>query len=199
MDYWEDGVGYTHAQLHRWSNDSQYFYFTGDRVAGGGCEFFPVDSKWQRLNVNTGQVADFLLPSGRGHAISPDESTLAYASPDTPLYISLYNMHSGQEQKVYLPIDSYLEAAQAGNILWTPDGSAVILAIATGDGCNSSTLNFYLMRVEINTLDITEVVGKSQDLLRPLRLEPSNHLLIRDWNGYSWWVDAKNGELTRAP
>ena len=199
MDYWGDGVGYTYAQLHRWSNDSEYFYFTGDRVAGGGCDFFPVDSKWQRLDVNTGQVTDFLIPLGRGHAISPDESTIAYASPDTPLHIALYDIHSRQEQKVLLPINPNLETAQAGNLLWTPDGKAVILSIASGDGCHSSTLHFYLLRVDLNLLEITELVGKSKDLLRLLRLEPTNHLLIRDWNGYTWWIDATNGEPIPAP
>ena len=198
MDYWGEGIGHTYAQLHQWSNDSQYFYFTGDRVAGGGCNFFPVDSKWQRLNVNTGQVSDFLLPLGRGHAISPDESTIAFASPDTPLHISLYDIHSGHEEKVLLPIDPNLEAAQAGDILWARDGNAVILSVATGD-CNSSTLNFYLMRVDIKTMDITELAGKSKDLLRPVRLESTNHLLIRDWNGYTWWINATNGEPTTAP
>jgi hypothetical protein len=199
LDYRGDGEGYRYAQLHQWSNDSQYFYFTDDRVAGGGCDFFPVDSKWQRLNVDSGQITDFLLPLGRGHAISPDESTIAYVSSDTPLHISLHNIKSGQEQKVLLPIDPNLEAAQAGDILWTPDGNAIILSIATGDGCNSSTLHFYLMRVDINTLNIIELVGNSVDLLRPIRLEPPNHLLIRDWNGYTWWIDATSGEPTIAP
>jgi len=198
MDYWGAGIGHSYAQLHQWSNNSQYFYFTGDRVAGGGCDFFPIDSKWQRLNVITGQVSDFLLPLGRGHAISPDESTIAYTSPDTPVHILLYDIHSAQEQKVLLSIDPNLEAAQAGDILWTLDGSAVILSMATGD-CNSSTLNFYLMRVDINTMDITELVGKSKDLLRPVRLESTNHLLIRDWNGYTWWMDATSGEPITAP
>ena len=199
MDYWRDGEGYGYAQLHQWSNDSQNFYFTSDRIAGGGCNFFPVDSKWQSLNVNTGQVGDFLLPLGRGHAISPDESTIAYTAQDTPLYISFHNLKSGQERKVLLPIDPNMKAAQAGDILWTSDGSAVILSIATGGGCTSSRPNFYLVRVEINSLDIIELVGNSKDLLRPLRFEPPNHLLIRDWNGYTWWMDATSGKPTDAP
>lgn len=198
MDYRDDGVGYRYAQLHQWSNDSQYFYFTGDRVAGGGCDFFPVDSKWQRLNVDTGQIIDFLLPLGRGHVISPDESTIAYASLDTPLHISLCNIQSGQEQRLLLPIDPNIKAAQAGDILWTQDGNAVILSIATGN-CNSSSLNFYLMRVDINSLDVIDLVGDSKDLLRSLRLESPNHLLIRDWNGYTWWIDATSGKPTGAP
>jgi hypothetical protein len=193
MDYREDGVGYTYSQLHQWSNDSQYLYFTRDRVAGGGCDFFPVDSQWQRLHVDTGQVNDFLLPLGRGHAISPDGSTIVYASPDAPLYLSLYDIQSGQEEKVPLPIDPNQKTAQAGDILWTPDGRAVLLSIATGDACSSSRPNFYLMRVEINTRKIIELVGNSQDLLRPLRLEQPNHVLIRDWNGYTWCIDATSG------
>lgn len=199
LDYWGDGVGYKYAQLHQWSNDSQYIYFTDNRIAGGGCDFFPVDSKWQRLNVETGQVTDFPLPPGRGHAISPDESTIAYVSLEPPLNLSLHSIQGGQKQKVFLPIDPNLEAAQAGDILWTPDGRAVILSIATGDACNSSSLNFYLMGVEIHSLDIIELVGHSKDLLRPLRFELPNHLLVRDWNGYTWWMDATSGETTAAP
>lgn len=199
IDYWGDGEGYTYSQLHQWSNDSQYFYFTGDRIAGGGCDFFPVDSKWQRLDANTGQVTDFLLPLGRGHAISPDESTIAYASPDAPLHLFLYDIQSGQEEKVPLPIDPNPKTAQAGDIIWTPDGSAVILPIATGDACTSARPNFYLMRVEINSLDTIDLVGNSKDLLRPLRFEPPNHLLIRDWNGYTWWIDATSGKPIGAP
>ena len=199
MDHSGDGVGYKYAQLHQWSNDSKYFYFSGDRIAGGGCDFFPVDSKWQRLNVDTGQITDFILPPGRGHAIAPDESTIAYASPATPLHIALHDVQSGQEQKILLPIDPKIEAAQAGDILWTPDGRAVILSMATGDGCNSSKLDFYLMRVDISSGNIIELAGRSKDLLRPLRLEPPNHLLIRDWNGYTWWVDATNGKPIAAP
>ena len=199
LDYWGDGVGYKYAQLHQWSNDSQYIYFTGDRIAGGGCDFFPVDSKWQRLNVDTGQVTDYSLPLGRGHAISPDESTIAYVRLEIPLHISLHSIQSGQEQTVLLPIDSNLDAAQAGDILWISDGSAIILAIATSDGCNSSSLNFYLMRVDVNTLYINELVGNSKDLLHPVRFELPNHLLVRDWNGYTWWMDATSGETIAAP
>ena len=198
MDHRDDGIGYAYAQLHRWSNDSRYIYFTDDRVAGGGCDFFPVDSQWQRLNVDTGQVDDFLLPLGRGHAISPDESTIAYASPSAPLSLFLYDIQSDQEEDVLLPIDPNLATAEAGDVLWTPDGNTVILSVATGD-CNASNLNFYIMRVDINSLDIIEVVGKSKDLLRPLRFEPPNHVLIRDWNGYTWWMDAISGNPTNAP
>jgi hypothetical protein len=195
LDYWGDGEGYTYAQLHRWSNDGQYFYFTGDRIAGGGCDFSPIDSKWQRLNIDTGKITDFTLPAGRGHAASPDESTIAYASPDIPLYVSLDNVQSGQEQKVFLPTDS----AQIGDILWTPDGKAIILSVVNGDLCGSSRPTFSLIRVDINSLKITELASNSQDLLRPIQVELPNYLLIKDWNGYTWWIDATSGKPTTAP
>src|SRR3989304_400626 len=61
IDIAGDGVGYTYPSLKYWSPDSRYFFFA-ERVAGGSCDFFPIEDHWKRLDVRTGKLDDYPLP-----------------------------------------------------------------------------------------------------------------------------------------
>ena len=200
VDYWQSGLGYSYPQLHHWSQDSLYFYSSERWIADGGCELFPIEVTWQKIDIETGQVVDFALPLGRGHAISPDDTVIAYVSADAPPYFYLRDLKSGREQKLLLPVrKGESEQAEAGNIVWSPAGDAIVLTISNGNFCNSSKLDFSLVRVNIPSLELNELIPINRDLLRPLKWVQPNYILISDWNGYTWWINATNGQPTLSP
>ncbi len=200
VDYWQSGLGYSYPQLHHWSNDSRYFYYSERWIADSPCEFFPIESSWKKVDVETGQVINFDLPLGRGHAISSDDTLIAYVSANAPSYLFLRDLKSGREQRVLLPAHKdETEQAEAGDIVWSPARDAVILTIANGNFCNTSKLEFSLVRANIPSLEINELIPISRDLLKALEWVQPNHILISDWNGYTWWINAINGQPTKAP
>jgi hypothetical protein len=202
VDVRQQGLGYSYTRLHHWSHDSQYFYFSGFFVADGGCsDLYPALSVWQRLDVVSGEVSDYPLPDGRGHALSPDDTTLAYASVDTPVQIHLRDLASGIEQVLPLPLpEPVAGAAQAGRLTWSPDDAAVIAAAASHNTlCSDIRPTFSLWRVNVNPLEAVALVAPGDVLIRPLAWPVAERILVGDWNGLTWWMDSETGQPTTAP
>jgi hypothetical protein len=200
VDIRQSGLGYSYTRLHQWSGDSRYLYFSGWVVADGGCgDFFPLISSWQRLDVETGQVSDFPLPTGRGHAFSPDDAYLAYASAGVPVQIHLLELSPGAEQSwLLLTPGATSDTAQAGNLLWSPTGEAFLVVAASSAFCAEPELEFTLWRIDLAAPEPTVLVSEGEDLLWPLRWVDDS-ILVRDWDQRTWWIDALNGQMTTAP
>jgi hypothetical protein len=202
VDYYQDGLGYTYTRLHHWSHDSRYFCFSSFVVADGGChDFFPALSEWQRLDVNTGAVSDYALPAGRGHALSPDDTRLVYASEGAPVEIIWRDMASGAEQSLRLPLpEPVLETAQAGRIVWSPTGESVVVAAASHNTlCSEIRPEFSLWRINLDPPEVVALVEPNDILIWPFNWAEPEKLLVGDWNQLSWWMDAETGETTTGP
>ncbi len=202
MDFRQSVLGSTQTRLQHWSHDSRYFYFSSWHIPDGGCsDFFPVLAAWQRLNVQTGVVTDYPLPEGRDHALSPDDSRLAYASAGAPMQLIWRDITTGDEQALRLPLpDPVLETAQAGNIVWSPSGDALIVAAASHNTlCSNVRTQFSLWRVNLNPPEVTALVPPGDVLIRPLPWTLADRIMVRDWNGLTWWMDTVSGRPTTAP
>jgi len=150
IDHWQSGLGYSYPQPQHWSQDNRFFYFFERWVADGDCELFPLNESWQRFSVETGQVSVYQLPLGRGHALSPDDRTLAYISVEPPLRAILLDRKANQQQELPLPTPAITNGhPKAGNILWSPNGNALVLVIASGDLCDSPGPVFTLVRIDL--------------------------------------------------
>jgi len=200
VDEWSRGLGYTYPWLLSWSENSQHFYFTEVQVPDGCGSPFKRNSEIRRVDVRDGQVTDVPVPAGYEHTISPDETTIAYISLEEPLQLVIHNIQNATEQKVLLPIQaSEAGKAEAGNIVWSPDGIALVLIIANGPLCQEVTPTFSVMRIDVATLTPTILVSSDHRLLRVQEWSNDGRILLKDWDNYSWWIDATTGELVSAP
>jgi len=199
VDYKGEGLGYSMPTPKHWSADSSYFYYVEKTVADGCGEFFPVEKAWQRLDVATGKVDSIDLPSGRGHSFSPDDSRLVYLSEELPLTLVVIENSSGLETTlVLLPEELDNTNAQGGQVIWSPQGDAIVFAVATGTICGEIQPTFTMYRADMDPLMVVSLYEGS-DYLYPLQWDPSGKILVRDWNMKSWWIDAETGTLTTAP
>lgn len=199
VDYEGEGLGYMAPTPKGWSTDSRYFYYAETTVTDGCADFSPLETIWQQLDVETGEVLPFHLPAGRGHQFSPDGSRLAYANPGAPLELVIQDTATQVEVKILLlPDGSITEKAQAGRIVWSPAGNALTLAVQAGDTCEGQTPIFYFLKVQLEELD-TLSLYEGKDLVYPLEWHASGKILVKDWSLRSWWVDSVSGEVTAAP
>jgi hypothetical protein len=197
INYTGHGEGYSFPFIRYWSPDSRYFFFA-ERVAGGSCDFFPVEDHWVRLDVGNRQLNNYQLPEGRGHSISPDGFTVAYGSPRPPNQLVLLNLKDGTEVTANLPL-AVTESAQVGHFLWDPGSTAVVFATSTSDFCGPERPSFSLLRYDTSANKLTSLVADSPNLLRPTYWHPAGAILVEDWNGLTWWIDDETGSKVPSP
>jgi hypothetical protein len=127
---------------------------------------------------------------------------MIYATSAPPYGLRFRDMSSGEEGFLPLPSapDETLKV-QAGGWAWSPDGSSVALSVAYGDSCEDrETLSFAVVRIDNVQRPVLEpLVEDSAKLLRLERWVAPNHILVRDWNGESWWIDSRQGVPVAAP
>lgn len=195
-----EGLGYLAPSPRRWSADSRYFYFVESRVSDGCADFSPVEDAWQRVDVQTGEVTQFELPAGRGHQISSDETMLAYTTLEAPLELVVLNLTDQTEKRVVLLPDEIAEDmdAQGGRIVWSPDGTELILAVQIGNICEGQTPEFSLQVVQVEDMKV-RALYQGEDFLSPLTWDETEKILVKDWSLRSWWIDAVDGAVTTAP
>lgn len=201
VDYTQRGLGYNYPALRSWSPDSRFFYYFNMPIPDGCGDFYPIESEWSVLDVTTGALSALSVPVGRGHTISPDARTMVYASASPPYNLHFHSTVDFSEQLIPLPLGATEgEAIQAGGAVWSPDGSSFVLSVAYGDPCGEEPLSFSIVRVDdVSGPVLYTLIDGSRKLLRVLLWDPSNRILVRDWNDYSWWIDSLTGQTVPAP
>jgi hypothetical protein len=202
VDYAQEGIGYVYPALRYWSLDSRHFYYFNMPVPDGCGDFYPEEDQWVVLDVADGLLSTLPLPQGRGHTISPDGTTMIYATSLPPFELRFRDILSGAERSLPLPpAHGPEQEIQAGGWAWSPDGSSVALSVAYGNSCGDMTkLSFSVVRIDdLSNPSMVPLVERNADLIRPIAWDTPDRILVRDWNGYSWWMDARNGQEARAP
>jgi hypothetical protein len=201
VDYTQDGIGYVSPVPRWWSPDSRTFYYFNMWNPDGCGDFYPLEDTWAAINVDDGSTSTLSLPEGRGVTISPDGRTMIYATTSPPYGLVFSDRVDSTEQFLALPppADEVFDV-QAGGAVWSPDGSSLALSVAYGDSCKDDPQSFSVLRID-NPLhpSLFPLVHGNTDLIRLLRWDSSNLILVRDWNGYSWWMDSHTGATTEAP
>jgi len=199
VDYQGEGLGYSFPKPKRWSADSRYFYYLESTVVDGCGDFYPIETNWRRIDVQTGKVDAIDLPAGRGHMFSPDETTLAYFPENSPTDLVLLDVITQTQTRISLPITpDEGQVPQAGGTLWSPTGDRIVLAAANGKICEAKQLEFYLISLHISDLDVATLY-QGKDSIRPLTWGANDKVRVMDWNSKSWWIDSTSGDLTTAP
>lgn len=201
VDYNLDGLGYIYPALRAWSPDSRAFYYFNMSTPDGCGDFYPVEDQWTVLDVEDGSLSSWPLPDGRGHTLSPDGQTLIYATTSPPFGLNIQDVRSGAEMFLALPPPpADPTELQAGGAVWSPDGASLALSIAYGDSCGAEPLSFSVVRIDDpGSPSLTPLIEYSPDLIRLVGWETSERILVRDWNAYSWWIDAVSGNTTQGP
>ena len=193
VDEWSEwGLGYTIPHPLHWSRDGRYLYYT-NRPVPDGCAVFVNGSDLHRVDLNDGSVREIMPPVGLWLSLSPDETQLAYIGyGDRGLVIR--DLATGTERETKLdPGKDY----QAGQIIWSPDSTAIVLALAIQPCSTDWAASTSILRVDIATLEQVLLISEDERLFIPEEWSTTNKVFLKDKGGDYWLMDATTGELTK--
>lgn len=192
VDIWEEwGLGYTIPQIVQWSQDGRYVYFT-NRPVPDGCAVFVNGLDLHRFDLGDGSVTELVPPVGLWLSLSPDESTLAYIGyADRGLVIR--DLATGVEREMKLePGPDY----QAGHIVWSPDGVALVLTLALRPCTTNWADTTSIVHVDVATLEQTTLIAEDPRLFITAEWITENQVLLRDNDDIEWLLDMTAGQVT---
>lgn len=198
IDEWQDiNQGFPIPAPLKWSRDGQHFYFT-HRVTPDGCSALPFLGDLQQVDLDTGRVENLLDDSALTLALSPDDSQVAYFGRE----FVVRDLATGEERGTRLEPGKEFNA---GNIVWSPDGSVLVLTLAihpcTGPYGVSKTVwaeSTSLVWVDANTLQQRVLIEEDPRLFIPVEWDKPEQIVITDGEENSlWYLDVKTGESSR--
>jgi hypothetical protein len=189
------GLGYTTPQPFHWSKDGRYLYFTNEPVPDG-CAVFVNGSDLQRVDLETGRVKEMLAPGAWWLSLSPDEEQLAYIYWNgKALEIVIRNLATEAERRTKL--EGAGDDSQAGGIVWSPDGKAFVLTVATHP-CDPENWIHSIVWVDRVTLSQKVLIHEDKRLFSIVEWSQPGKVLLKDKDGNSRWMDVVTGQMTRA-
>jgi Tol biopolymer transport system component len=188
VDEWAPwGLGYTTPEAFQWSVDGRSLYYT-NRPVPDGCALFVNGWDLWRLDLETGEAEEVVPGTSLWLALSPDEGTLAYVRDD----LVLLDLQSGAERRLTLSEVDQAVNKEVGNLVWSPDGSALLLTVAY-DACTPDTWAQSILRVDVDSLTPTLLVDRDPRLLSTLEWPAPNQALLTDRDGDRYWLDPASG------
>lgn len=186
------GLGYTTPRPFHWSEDGRYLYFTNLAVPDG-CAVFTNGSDLYRADLTNGQVTEIVPSWVSWVSLSPDEQRVAYLRWNgQALELAVREIATGEERKTGLEA----RYTQAGNILWSPDGQALMLTLAANP-CDPANWVQSIARVDLAALSSTSLIRDDKRLLTTTEWSEANKVLLTDKDGNLWTMEATTGKLTR--
>lgn len=186
------GLGYTTPRPFHWSADGRYLYFTNIAVPDG-CSLFHNGSDLYRADLSTGQVTEIVPPWVWWLSLSPDEQTVAYIRWNgEALELTLRELTSGEERGMILE-GKY---TQAGSLVWSPDGQAVMLTLAANP-CDPAHWTQAIARVDVTTLSPTILIRDDKRLFATTEWPEVDTVELTDKDGDLWTLGVTSGELEK--
>lgn len=186
--------GFDGWEPFHWSSDGRYMYFA-DWWAPDGCAVFEAVSDWRRVDLAAGTITEVVNDTS-SLEFSPDGTTVAYISwSESKLALGIYDLQQGSERR--LPLDIDIGYQRAGNIVWSPDGTALVFA-TLADACQPSSENRSIERVDIESLSRTTLIREDRNLVWIAGWPNTDQVLIQDRNSGHWLLNPITGELSLA-
>lgn len=183
-------LGYSLPVPMHFSQDGRYLYFTHS-VTPDGCGLFAWNSNLQQVELATGQISEIERTAGISLAISPDDTTLALVERNAETTtLVLRNLLSGEAREI--PLNDG-EALQAGRIVWSSDGSSLVLTIAH-DPCGANWTHS-IIKIEADTLSQTTLVDRDARHFWPTQWT-DNTIRLEDVQDNVWSLDAQSGQIS---
>jgi len=183
-----------------WSIDGRYLYFTlfpftllpqidGELVyiAGSGL--------WQ-LALEDGELVQVLPGEGQlwDFSISSDSTRLAYIQKSSDaIWLAVRDLRRGKEQRIRLS----WEAAQAGSITWSPDGSSLVLLLTRGFSWQDHRTRLILFDAISHSW--RTVLAEKPGLYRRLSWINDHTIYFEDSDLTAWVVDLTTGKVSPTP
>jgi hypothetical protein len=194
VDEWAAlALGYTAPRPLRWSADGRYLYYTNVPVPDG-CGLFANGSDLQRVDLSSGEVTELVPSVGMRLALSPDEASLAYVGYGDQGLV-LRDIASGLEREVPLEVLGAATSAAAGAMVWSPDGSTLLLTVAL-QPCFPQQVHT-IVRVDVGTLAQETLVEADARLLITVEWLEVKEVRLEDSAGQTWWLDPWTGAVYR--
>ena len=180
------GLGATTPQVWRWSHDGSSVLLV-DLGIPDGCSAYGYSENLRRVSLSTGEVVEVAPDVHGAFALSPDETLLAYFSGSQLIMRDLRN-----SQETQVPFGAEQSGWSAGDIVWSPDGSALAFS-SIQDPCGGKAAGiFYLDR----SSNLLEPLVVNDRLFHLLDWPDPNRIRLVDEAGSHWWLDIENGQIT---
>lgn len=186
------GLGYTIPVPFTWSADGQRLYVTNQPVPDG-CALFVNGSDLLRVDLAAGAVTQLVPPVASSLALSPDETQLAYVGWGAGPELVVQPLAGGDSVRV--PLAAEGDAAQAGNITWSPDGQSVLVTVAFNP-CLEGQWTQSIVRVDL--APVLQTILVDRDARRPDTVSWTDpaRAQLRDAAGQNWWLNVATGEVS---
>lgn len=188
------GLGYTTPQPFKWSSDGRYLYYT-DQPAPDGCAIYLNAWGLYRVDLADGQVTEVAAPEAWWLSLSPDESLLASViRTERGLDVAVRKLVSGAERRVELDA----KYAQAGNVAWSPDQAAIVLAADHNPCSGPDDWTRSVIRLELATLAQSTLIDDAAPDFSVEGWPELERITLLDQSGGSRWLNPTTGEVTSA-
>ena len=185
-------LGYTTPQPLRWSKDGRHLCFT-NRPVPDGCAAFVNGSDLQRLDLSDGRVTDIVPGMGPVLSLSPEEATLAYVRHGDRGLV-LRNLATGTEWLVNWDEDPQ---GSKGSIIWSPDGTTLVLTAAVHPRGPEEQRAHSIARVDVATLSATTLLAQDPRLLTTTGWSTPRRVLLTGSAGDRWCMDPETAQIAR--
>lgn len=193
VDGWSNwGLGYTTPRSFHWSKDGSRLFFTNVPVPDG-CALFVNGSDLWSLDLSDGRVQAIVPAVGLSLSLSPDETMLAYIGwGDRGLV--LRDLQTGAERE--LKVNQGQAEVQAGDIVWSPDGTSIMLTAAVHP-CAANNEATSIVRVDIPTLTQTTLIREDKRRFNTVEWSSPDIVSLQDGDGQLWQMDPKTGQVAK--
>jgi len=190
------GLGWTTPRPFHWSHDGRSLYFTNYGVPDG-CPGFGNGWGLSKVDLDDGSITEVLPSMGNWMALSPEEERLAYV-PRSAHAVVIRDLATGKESTFALQTGEGDPTASIGHILWSPDGSALILTVAL-DRCQAlEKLRHSIVRLDLSTGAETVLVDGDERWLVTQSWPDPDEIILLDGQERHWRMEANSGLVARA-
>ena len=177
----------------QWSPDGKFLYYTDEPYGIGGYILFWGGPDLKRVDVQSGTITEILPDTGClcPMTVSPDGTTVAYIAGYGPLELVLHDVATGDERR--LSVDA--GHLQAGDIVWSPDGKALVYTMAISNFENPESEKYAIARVDAATLSQTILIPDDQRLLQTAVWPTVNAVWLNDKDNNAWQMNPETGEV----
>lgn len=190
------GLGWTTPRPFHWSRDGRSLYFT-DYGVPDGCPGFGNGWGLSKVDLADGSVAGVIASVGNWMALSPQEEQLAYV-PRSAHAVAIRDLTTGQESTFALETGKDDPTASIGHILWSLDGSALLLAVAL-DRCQAlDKMRHSIVHLDLSTGTETVLIDRDGRLLVTQSWPDPGEVILLDAQERHWRMDTNTGGVARA-
>jgi hypothetical protein len=180
--------GYTLAEPLAWSQSGDAFYYTNNYQADG-CALLYNGSDLYRVDLADGKVTEVLPPNTTIKlGLAQDEIHVAYQAMGAQALI-LHNLESGAMQRVEL--GDLLGNDQMGAIVWSPDSSALVFALAHNPCMGGWAESTSIVRLDATTLELDTLLERDQRLLVPVEWPTAEEVRLENRDGEQFTLNVQ--------